>query len=64
MIEVYSFEEWDALQDPDRTIEWGSSDRESLVAQNSSVYKDAPVAIRKMFYTEYVYAMTNPNKQK
>ena len=63
MIEIYSFEEWDALQDPEKTVEWGSSDRESLVAQNTALYKEAPLHIRRMFYAEYVHRSTNPITQ-
>lgn len=60
LIAVYSFEHWDSLQEPEKRIEWGSSNKESLVAQRSCAYKDAPIEIRKMFYTDYVHKATNP----
>lgn len=60
MIEIYSFEEWDAVQDPNSILEWGSTGQEktSKVEQHSSRYADAPLAIREMFYAEYVHALT------
>ncbi len=65
MIEIYSFEEWDALQDPDKTVEWGSTTQEtgSEAKYNSCAYKDAPLRVRKIYYSEYVHRATNPNIQ-
>jgi hypothetical protein len=64
MIEIYSFEDWDAMQEQDKELHWGSSDQDSKeVVQRVSPYKDAPRHIRTMFYAEYVHDRTNPNKQ-
>lgn len=64
MIEIYSFEEWDALQDPEKTIEWGSAIPEDITESNynSCPYKDASLHIRRMFYSEYVHKATAPKK--
>lgn len=63
MIEIYSFEEWDASQDPDGTLEWGSASQDinSEASHNSSRYQDAPLEVRKMFYARYIHALTTPN---
>lgn len=60
--EIQSFEEWDAMQDEAKILEWGSSNKEknSPATYNTSAYKDAPLEIRKMFYDQYVHFSTNP----
>ena len=65
MIELYSFEEWDAMQEQDKIIEWGSTiaNETSEAMHHSCLYKEAPLEIRKMFYADYVHQMTNPNIQ-
>jgi hypothetical protein len=62
MIEIYSFEEWDALQDPEKTVEWGSSTNgiNSPIIQESCLYKEAPIEIKRMFYSEYIHKATAP----
>lgn len=62
MIQVYSFEEWDPLQPQENIIEWGHMKgvKSAEAGWNSSPYKDAPLEIRQMFYTEYVMRLTNP----
>jgi hypothetical protein len=61
MIELYSFEEWDAMQDQEKEVEWGSAngDKDSQMVHHSMIYKDAPLNIREMFYHQYVAAATN-----
>ena len=61
LIAVYSFEYWDSLQDPAKRTEWGSSNMESLVNLNSAAWKEVPIHIKKMFYSEYVHKATNPS---
>jgi hypothetical protein len=61
MIEIYSFEEWDAAQPQDRILEWGSTGQEGIAdtaTYNEAAHKDAPLEIRKLFYAEYVHANT------
>ncbi len=62
MIEIYTFEEWDAKQDPNSKLEWGNASLEkaSQVNQNVSLFKDAPIDIRKMYYVNYVSRLTDP----
>jgi hypothetical protein len=63
MIEVYSFEEWDALQDHGKTVEWGNYSEAAGATSHSSVYADVPLEIREMFYIQYISHLTNPKKQ-
>jgi hypothetical protein len=66
MIQVLSFEEWDASQDQSKLMEWGSTNQEkdSTVIHKKVPYKDVPEEVRHMFYSQYVHSVTNHNGTK
>lgn len=64
MIQVLTFEEWDAAAPQNSILEWGSTGQKGIcdtATYNEAAHKDAPIDIRKMFYAEYVHRTTNPN---
>ncbi len=63
MIQVKSFEEWNAGQPANKVVEWGSGSadpKDGKMHHNSVAYNSAPIEIKHMLYNQYVHTLTKP----
>lgn len=57
MIQLMSFDEWEAAQDPEHVFEWGSTTKEldAALQHFKKPFKEIPESTKQFFYSNYVH---------
>lgn len=66
MIQLMSFSEWEAVQDPEKVFEWGQTTKQtdSLMEHIKKRFKDTPHSTRWHFYSNYVHNQVGEEYEK